>query len=178
MFGENLKQEMLDQELCKKLVAIGMPVNSYPMGTGIHFIDHFGNNCEETETHYECPLEEALKWFRDFKHIHINPGQYTTLGKDGTKHLWGYAIVETTGEHRVLNDGNPDNNYNRYEDAAIAGIEWVLANVAVTMTVAELREALKDAKPGALVTNVMGGGLMKVGVGDKSVVLNFTSNEQ
>jgi hypothetical protein len=177
MFGENLKQEKLDQELSKKLVAIGMPVNSFPTGTGIHYIDHFGNNCEETRTHYDCPLEEALKWFRDCKHIHINPGQYTTLGKDGTKHLWGYAIVETTGEHRVLNDGNPDNNYNRYEDAAIAGIKWVLANVAVTMTVAELREALKDAKPEALVTDVIGSGLVKVEINGKGVVLNFAGDK-
>jgi hypothetical protein len=99
------------------------------------------------------------------------------LGKDGTKHLWGYAIVETIGEHRVLNDGNPDNNYNRYEDAAIAGIKWVLANVAVTMTVAELREALKDAKPEALVTDVIGSGLVKVEVDGKGVVLNFAGDK-
>ena len=52
-----------------------------------------------------------------------------------------------------------------------------MANVAVTMTVAELREALKDAKPEALVTDVIGSGLVKVEIDGKGVVLNFAGNK-
>ena len=176
MFMNNSTQVKLDQELCKRLVSIGMPLQSWPQGTGIHYIDHFGRNQEQTKPYYDCFLEDALKWFRDVKHIHINPGQYLQMKGDDRSHRWGYAIVETVGDCNVLNDGNPDSQYNSYEDAAQAGIRWVLDHVTITMTVGELREALKDVDPNVYVMNLAGMGLTKVTQENNTVFFNFNGD--
>lgn len=65
-------------------------------------------------------ISQVLKWLRDTKGLHISIG--VPLGPN---HGWDYDITEIDG----LIFHHADDGYKSYEEAALAGIEYVLDNM-------------------------------------------------
>ena len=67
-------------------------------------------------------ISQVLKWLRDEKKIHIMMATYSHYPNN--THNWGYEIINLqtyTCEHYNC-------RFNSYEDAALAGIEYVIDN--------------------------------------------------
>ena len=75
-----------------------------------------------------CPtISQVLKWLRKEKKIYIEiflyNGKYSCFVKSVTQ------ICEEGFFHECLNDNTTDEEYDTYEQAALAGIEYVLDNL-------------------------------------------------
>lgn len=72
-------------------------------------------------------ISQVLKWLREEKKIHIEiflyDGKYSYLVKSITQ------ICEDDLFHKCLNEDTVDEEYQFYEKAALAGIEYVLDNL-------------------------------------------------
>lgn len=71
-------------------------------------------------------ISQALKWLREQKKITIEMFLY-----NGT---YSYCVKSVTkkcedGSHQWLNDDTSEEEYDSYEEAALAGIEYVLNNL-------------------------------------------------
>lgn len=71
-------------------------------------------------------ISQVLKWLREKKKIHIEMLLY-----DGT---YSYLIksidkIDKDVFHKCLNEDTTDEEYDTYEEAALAGIEYVLNNL-------------------------------------------------
>lgn len=75
------------------------------------------DNCIDAPT-----ISQALKWLREKHNILISPSVYGN--EDGR--IWSYSIINI--ETQYLHGEIPD-NVESYEQAALAGIEYVLDNL-------------------------------------------------
>ena len=89
---------------------------------------------EPTNELCSCPnIYQVMKWLRDKKQIHINVSVYYDASEDADCRMvdewcfWNWDI-QNCNSGDVLQDGD-DVEYESYEQAAIAGIEYSLDNL-------------------------------------------------
>lgn len=121
--------EFVTFELAKKLKEKGFPQGNkedfrnyyYKISDGLQMAIMVSNG-EEVE--WYCPnISEVLKWLRDEKKLYIMP--YNALSREYNI-KWDFEIDDLNTsdiiyESRLI--------YNSYEEAALAGIEYVLNNL-------------------------------------------------
>lgn len=81
---------------------------------------------EGKDVKWYCPsISEVLKWLRDNHNIHINI--YFFWFNGNTELYWAFSIenIKDDFEYDLL----CSSKHNSYEEAAMAGIEWVLDNI-------------------------------------------------
>lgn len=86
------------------------------------------NNNELLHNEYLRPsISQVLKWLREEKNIHMEiflyNGKYSYFVKSITQ------ICKDDLFHKCLNEDTTDEEYDTYEQAALAGIEYVLNNL-------------------------------------------------
>lgn len=132
--------EFVSYELSKKLKEKGYPqrpdyfnYSSYYEWDGLRKIHSLSNASVwfdpsiSRDTLYFAPtISQVLKWLREEKKLHIEIFLY-----DGK---YGYFVksithIEDDLFHECLNEDTTDEEYITYEQAAFAGIEYVLDNL-------------------------------------------------
>lgn len=90
-----------------------------------HFINAF--HSDKNESIGAPTISQVLKWLREEKDIHIEfflyNGKYSYFVKRITK------ICEEDLFHQCLNEDTTEEEYDTYEEAELAGIEYVLDNL-------------------------------------------------
>jgi hypothetical protein len=87
--------------------------------------DYFGENIP-------CPtIEQILKWLRDEKNLFVYPEtvhlpEDERLGEHSGKRMWDFSVDDLNIDDCIFESRL---KYHSYEEAAIAGIEWVLNNL-------------------------------------------------
>jgi hypothetical protein len=148
--------KFIDKELSIKLKEKGFDracygfydVNDEQNKLRLHFITN-GNlaNCLKygEDSYINAPtIQQVLKWLREEKDIHIKSDisfRYTSehkKDKNGTysgymnvsKPFWSFLIRKIKNGNCVYDNTTASNNeYSCYEDACIAGIEYVINNL-------------------------------------------------
>lgn len=83
---------------------------------------------EGKDVKWYCPsISEVLKWLRDTHNIHINVGFVRFNGN--TEIYWVFSVENIKED--VEYDWLYSTSHDSYEEAAMAGIEWVLDNILV-----------------------------------------------
>ena len=87
----------------------------------------FDPNISRDNIYFAPTISQVLKWLREEKKIHIEiflyDGKYSYFIKSITQ------ICENDLFHKCLNEDTTDDEYTTYEQAALAGIEYVLDNL-------------------------------------------------
>lgn len=124
------KEDFVPFELAKKLKEKGFPqraFGSYDMVGPTYFSDgrfyKDGCICNTDEAYTAPTISQVLKWLREKKKLHI---EIYTMGKRPIK--WCHTITELkhSGEAKGWTSGQ---NGTTYEEAALAGIEYVIENL-------------------------------------------------
>ena len=110
-------------------LAVKLNEKGFPQDVFIGY-DEFGTLCIGDEHSLVCAaptISQVLKWLRKEKKIYIEiflyNGKYSCFVKSVTQ------ICEEGFFHECLNDNTTDEEYDTYEQAALAGIEYVLDNL-------------------------------------------------
>lgn len=74
---------------------------------------------------YSCPnIHQVLKWLRNEKKLYVGVTYSPKI--EGSQDFY-YATIQYIGDYKKTI--YPDDNYDNYEEAALAGIEYVLDNL-------------------------------------------------
>ena len=110
-------EDFVTFEISKKLKGKGFKYNK------MNLLDRI---CMENQINHPT-ISQVLKWLREEKKIYIEiflyDRKYSYLVKDITQ------ICEDDLFHKCLNEDTDDEEYATYEQAALAGIEYVLDNL-------------------------------------------------
>ena len=93
----------------------------------------FDPNISKDNIYFAPIIYQVLNWLRKEKHIHINTSVYKDESEDADGRIieewcfWNWDI-QNCNSGDVLQDGD-DIEYESYEQAAVAGIEYVLDNL-------------------------------------------------
>lgn len=99
--------------------------------SGAYKKDYFGENIP-------CPtISQALKWLRKEKKIHIPVLVITDCSKDADNNIceewsfWSFSVTNLNDSSTVYDDFEKIDciEYQSYEEAALAGIKYVLDNL-------------------------------------------------
>jgi hypothetical protein len=119
-----MNEDFIPFELALKLKEKGFNYKCYYCYKNSIIMSH----CSEPLNHngdavtYSAPtISQVLKWLRDEKKIHIATG-YSNVSK------WRYIIIHL-GENFVKEANVWEKGFESYEQAALAGIEYVLNNL-------------------------------------------------
>lgn len=126
---EYMKEDLVPFELAVKLKENGFDYKCHYCYKNSIIM----SQCSEPLNHnvdaviYSAPtISQVLKWLREEKKIYIEiflyDGKYSCLVKDITR------ICDDLF-HKCLNEDTDDEEYATYEQAALAGIEYVLDNL-------------------------------------------------
>lgn len=133
-------EEFVSIEIAKKLKEKGFPqspdyfnYSSYYDWDGlrkIHSLSNasvwFDSNISRDNIYFAPTISQVLKWLREEKKINVEiflyHGTYSYCVKNGTK------ICEDCS-HPWLNDDTTEEEYDSYEEAVLAGIEYILDNL-------------------------------------------------
>ena len=120
-----MKEEFVTEELAIKLLAKGCPLDKvYISNEGRPFFYELPlghpkwRNCDAW---YIPTIAQVLRWLREVKKIHISIMLF--MFKEG----WCYEIVKIGHGSTLITTQR--NSSDTYEDAAIAGIEYVIDNL-------------------------------------------------
>lgn len=70
-------------------------------------------------------IMQVAKWLRDTYQLHIEPYIHTKISKDADRNkYWVLRILNIDSDYKIYDADNVV--YNSYEDAMIAGIEYIL----------------------------------------------------
>lgn len=126
--------DYVDFEVAKKLKEKGYPQRTfgkYDMQGACYIEDgnFYENGCiTEVARAYTSPnIYQVMKWLRNEKNIHTEIFLY-----NGKYSPFIYSITQICKDdyfHECLNENPIDEEYDTYEQAAIAGIEYVLNNL-------------------------------------------------
>lgn len=90
--------------------------------------DEFITLKDLNENDYLLPtISQVLKWLRETHNIHINIGFFRHNGN--TELYWVFSIENIKED--VEYDWLYSTSHDSYEEAALAGIEWVLDNILI-----------------------------------------------
>jgi hypothetical protein len=119
-------------ELAKKLKEKGFPqrvFGAYEMCGAAYFNDgRFyidGCICNTDEAYTAPTISQVLKWLREENAIHID---IVLWEKGWYSDVWCFEYYEEEKEYACKKEYQ-SNDYNSYEQAALAGIEYVLDNL-------------------------------------------------
>ena len=93
----------------------------------------FDPNISKDNIYFAPIISQVLNWLRKEKHIHINTSVYKDESEDADGRIieewcfWNWDI-QNCNSGDVLQDGD-DIEYESYEQAAVAGIEYVIENL-------------------------------------------------
>ena len=93
----------------------------------------FDPNISKDNIYFAPIIYQVLNWLRKEKHIHINTSVYKDESEDADGRIieewcfWNWDI-QNCNSGDVLQDGD-DIEYESYEQAAVAGIEYVIENL-------------------------------------------------
>lgn len=132
-------EDFVTFELAKKLKEKGFPqrpdyfnYSSYYDWDGLRKIHSLTNasvwfdpNISRNNIYFAPTISQVLKWLREEKKIHVMIDIWK-VDFNGTTYKWGYDIVNLITTHV---DGCDTQCANGYEQAALAGIEYVLDNL-------------------------------------------------
>lgn len=120
-------EDFVTFEIAKKLKEKGYPQRTfgeYDMLGACYIEDgrFYENGCitEVTSAYTSPTISQVLKWLREEKKIHICIGY-----SDNINAMWNYEVILLEGALYQ----NADSGYETYEQAALAGIEYVLDNL-------------------------------------------------
>lgn len=124
-----MNEDFIPFELAKKLKEKGYPQH---IADDAYIVDNYGEEDYQIGDRLPIPLipdymddvsapriDQVLKWLREKHNILISPSVYGN--EDGR--IWSYSIINI--ETQYLQGEIPD-NVESYEQAALAGIEYVL----------------------------------------------------
>lgn len=120
-----MKEEFVTGELARKLLAKGCPISKVYKDDGTRPL--FYNlpmehpNWQDCDAWYVPTVAQVLRWLREEKNIHISIMLF--MFKEG----WCYEIVKFGQGSTLITTQR--NSSDTYEDAAIAGIEYVIDNL-------------------------------------------------
>lgn len=93
-----------------------------------HNTETMTSQLDDSENCVDAPtISQALKWFRDVMKAEIETFLY-----DGTYSYYIKSVAQIDEDdrfHQCLNDDTTDEEYETYEEAAIAGINYYLDNL-------------------------------------------------
>lgn len=78
-----------------------------------------------------CPtISQVLKWLREEHNLYVSP-QFFTFGAKEIYNLWDFSIIDLKNNALLFpkNELYSYDYYKNYEQAALAGIEYVLDNL-------------------------------------------------
>lgn len=84
---------------------------------------------EGKDVKWYCPsISEVLKWLRDEKNLFVYPStvqlpEDERLGEHSGKRMWDFSVDDLNIDDCIFESRL---KYHSYEEAAMAGIEWVL----------------------------------------------------
>lgn len=112
-------EDFVTYEITLKLKEKGFPIKTKTEGK-------FGLT-KVKEVEILPTISQVLKWLREEKNMFIEiflyNGKYSYLVKSVTQ------ICENDLFHECLNDGTANEEYDTYEEAALAGIEYIIDNL-------------------------------------------------
>lgn len=121
-------EDFVTFEIAKKLKEKGFPqvtFGNYNMQSACYIEDgrFYENGCiTEVSRAYTAPtISQVLKWLRKEKKLHVHP-ELAYFSKVG---LWEVYIVNINDYVQC----STNKEYSSYEEAALAGIEYVLDNL-------------------------------------------------
>ena len=91
------------------------------------------DNIWHRDNHDAPTISQVLKWMREEKHIHITANMYQDESEDADGRIvdkwcfWNWDIQSCISGN-ILQDGD-DTQYESYEEASLAGIEYVIDNL-------------------------------------------------
>lgn len=74
-------------------------------------------------------ISQVLKWLREVKNIHIEVFLYDGTYSSLIKSITGREAEDLKEYHKCLNDSTTEEEFDTYEEAALAGIEYCLDNL-------------------------------------------------
>ena len=118
-------EDFVTYEIAKKLKEKGYPMEEIPTG-GIdnrnfpilYDLPKEHPNWQDCKAWWVPTISQVLKWLRDIKTISIEPC--------ATPHNCWYYMIKCKGEIKAT---YMNNKYKTYEQAALAGIEYVIDNL-------------------------------------------------
>jgi hypothetical protein len=134
-------EDFVTFEIAKKLKEKGFPqrpdyfnYSSYYDWDGLRKIHSLSNasvwfdpNISRDNIYFAPIISQVLKWLREEKNIHMEiflyNGKYSYFVKSITQ------ICKDDLFHKCLNEDTTDEEYDIYEQAALAGIKYVLDNL-------------------------------------------------
>lgn len=115
--------EFVTIELAKKLKEKGFPQGNKDYMTEKYYVISDRNDDGENVKWF-CPtISQVLKWLREQMNINVEIFLY-----NGTYSYYVKSVTHICEDlsHQCLNDDTTEEEYDSYEEAAIAGIEYVL----------------------------------------------------
>lgn len=125
-----MSKDYVSKELARKLQEKGYPLKKVYRQDGAPFFydlpqDH--PDWSQCDAWYLPSIWEVLKWLREEKKMHIEiflyNGSYSYFIKSITQ------ICKDDLFHKCLNEDTVDEEYATYEQAVLAGIEYVIDNL-------------------------------------------------
>lgn len=79
---------------------------------------------------YDAPtISQVLKWLREEHNLYVSP-QFLTFGAKEIYNLWNFSIIDLKNNALLFPKSESYSDYYKdYEQAALAGIEYVLDNL-------------------------------------------------
>lgn len=123
--------ELVTIEIAQKLKTKGFPQGNEDDITKLYY--RISDNLQSAillsegkDVKWYCPtISEVMKWLRDTHNIHINVGFVRFNGN--TELYWVFSVENIKDD--VEYDWLYSTSHDSYEEAAMAGIEWILDNV-------------------------------------------------
>lgn len=124
--------EFVPIEIAKRLKEKGFPQgNKYDITEKYYTISNIFSAAimaiKGKETKWYCPtIAQVLKWLREQKKLNVEIFLYNRT--------YSYCVKSVTKicedcHHQCLNDDTTEEEYDSYEEAALAGIDYVLNNL-------------------------------------------------
>lgn len=126
-----MKEEYVNKEITRKLIDKGCPVRlvikaDEPIPI-LYELPKEHPDWQDCKAWYIPTISQVLKWLREEKNIYteifLYNGKYSPLIKSSTQ------MYEDDYFHECLNEDAADEEYDTYEQAALAGIEYILDNL-------------------------------------------------
>ena len=117
-----MKEEYVNGEITRKLIDKGCPVTEVFISDGrpiLYELPKSDPNWFKCKAWYIPTISQVLKWLREEKNIHIEIRIFN-IG-------YGFDIYNINPKNKLAWSGTIE--YKTYEEAAIAGIEYILNNL-------------------------------------------------
>ena len=121
-----MKEEFMPESLARKLLLKGCPLSKVYKDNGdspLFYEKPIGDpGWSSCDAWFLPTIAQVLKWLREDKKFNVNMRLYA---KDG----WYFTVQDYKGEPLYSQLTDTDELYMSYEEAALAGIEYVLDNL-------------------------------------------------